>query len=905
MIGQIIGTYEVTALLGKGGMGEVYRARDSKLDREVALKILPDELSSTPDRLARFEREAKVLASLQHQNIASIYGFEEVDGQPVLVMELAEGDDLSQRIADGSLTSTEIEKIARQLARGLEYAHEKGIIHRDLKPANVKIFGDGQVKILDFGLARAFTNGPATDSSTNTQFQPTLTQGLTIAGTVLGTAAYMSPEQARGYDVDRRSDIWAFGVILYEMLTGVRLFEGDTASDTMAAILRQEPDWNSFSPETSSLMIQICRRCLEKDPQNRMRDIGEVRVALEGSSASVIGLSTVGELPLPMKTSSTRGNSLPWVAAGSLALALGTVLYLALTGAIGPQPDPPAMIQSSVTLPKGVQMNLNPAAPGPVSVSPDSRHLAFTALDSTGKNLLYIRDLDKPKAFAIPNTEGAHYPFWSPNSRTVAFFTPSNKLARVDIAGGPIVTICPAENGKGGSWNENDQILFAPSHISSIFMVPATGGQPVDITGLGSNLDFRSHRFPKWLPGNNAFLYIAVSRSGSSDGLDSSLRIASIDSTINKTLMPCQTSAEFASGEILFVHDSILMARPFDPEIGEFMAPARPILDGILALPAAHLSVMSASSSGVLAFSSGGGGGFGNSQLFILDSDGTNETPIHQPLMTFGYDLSPDGNQMTLSLPDAQNGTFDIWTLDIERNLRTRFTFDPESEMKGIWSPDSEWMVYASDRKGYSVLNRKKTSGTGSAELLLELRADITPTDWSRDGNLLAYTKTDSTGKYVLGLYDFTKGESKPFHAEVGYSEANGSFSPNGQWLAYSSSETGEFEVFVESLQPEGGRWRVSANGGFSPTWAPSGDRLYYQTAIGEILAVEVSENDKGGLRFGATEKITERVEYGILSRIAVNRITGQLIVKRSTQAKMSSLLSLVSNWQQLLPKEN
>ncbi len=325
-----------------------------------------------------------------------------------------------------------------------------------------------------------------------------------------------------------------------------------------------------------------------------MRDIGEVRVALEGSTSSVIGLSMVGDLPPAERTVFSRSNPLPWISVGVLAIALALVSFLAMTGVIGPDLEPPALVQSSITLPPGVQMNLSPARPGPVAVSPDSRYLAFSAVDSTGQVLLYIRDLQKRNITPIANTRGAHYPFWSPDSRTVAFFT-SNKLVRVDIAGGPVVTICAAENGKGGSWSENDQILFAPSHISSIFSVPATGGQPVEITGLATNLAFRSHRFPKWLPGGEAFLYIAVSRSGSNDGLDSSLRFASIDTTIHKTLMSCQTSVEFASGELLFVYDTILMARPFDPELGEFTGPARPIMDGVLALPAAHLSIMSAS----------------------------------------------------------------------------------------------------------------------------------------------------------------------------------------------------------------------------------------------------------------------------------------------------------------------
>jgi Tol biopolymer transport system component len=904
VIGQKIGPYEVASLLGKGGMGEVYKARDTRLSRDVALKILPEALVGDSDRLARFEREAKVLASLQHQNVASIYGFEEFDGQPVLVMELAEGEDLNTRISSGTLDSKEVEKIARQMARGLEYAHEKGIVHRDLKPANVKVFGDGEVKILDFGLARAFSTVPGSDSATQAPFQPTVTQGLTAAGTVLGTAAYMSPEQARGYDVDRRSDIWAFGVILFEMLTGDRLFEGETASDTLAAILRKEPEWDSIPKEAAPLLVQICRRCLEKDPQKRMRDIGEVRVALEDSSSTVIGLSGIGDLPPAPAAMPSQPRVLPWIAVAVLAVALGAVAFLGMTGVIGPAPEPLPLVQSTIQLPEGMQLNLNPAAPGPVTVSPDGKHLAFTAIDSTGIVHLLVRDLDKTEPEVISGTDGAHYPFWSPDSRTVAFFSGNNKLCRVDIAGGPILTICPAENGKGGSWGENDQILFAPSHISSIHMVAATGGKPRDLTNLSGEKDFRSHRFPRWLPGTESFIYIAVARSNSDEGLDAMLRVGNLDGSTGKDLMPCQTSAEYANGEILFVHDAILMARPFDPKQGAFLAPARPILDGVLALPAAHLSIMSASQTGILSYASGEGG-FGNSVLIAMDSDGKNEAQLGDPVLTFGLDLSHDGSRLALSLPDPNNGTFDIWILEIARNLRTRFTFDPETELRPIWSPDGQWIAYGSDQSGSSDIMRKKVSGTGSAELILSSPNDCNPTDWSPDGNLLAFTEVDSSGINKMGFFNFSTGKVDRIHPGVGYSEGDAQFSPDGKWIVYQSMETGQVEIFVESMVPEGGRWRISANGGFHGLWAPDGKTLYFWTAGGEILAVPISENASGGLQFGTTHKVTDRVEFSPPGSYVVNQVTGQIIAQRSTQLRKSSLLALVTQWQNLLPKED
>jgi serine/threonine protein kinase len=900
MIGQNIGPFAVTALLGIGGMGEVYRARDSRLDREVALKVLPESLAADQDRLGRFQREAKVLASLQHQNIASIFGLEDLDSQPVLVMELAEGQDLSERIASGSLTPPEIEKIARQLARGLEYAHEKGIVHRDLKPANVKVHGDGQVKILDFGLARAFATGVPDRGPDSGSFQPTVTQGLTAAGTLLGTAAYMSPEQARGYDVDRRSDIWAFGVILFEMLTGERLFEGETATDTLAAILRKEPGWDSIPADANPLLVQICRRCLVKDPQKRMRDIGEVRVALEDASSTVIGMSSVGDLQPVHVPGSSVPPVLPWVAVAVLALALGVTAYLGLAGVIGPSPATPPLVHASVPMPEKVQLNLNPASPGPVRVSPDASRLAFTAVDTNGQVMLYYRDLDQRDPVAIPGTVGAHYPFWSPDSRTIAFFTGNSKLARVDVAGGPVVNICNAENGKGGSWHASGQILFASSHISSINMVPATGGEPVEVTNLRGDTEFRSHRFPRWLPDGRSFLYIAVSRAQNSNGLDSELRLGSLDADLDPSLMPCQGSVEYAAGQILFVHDSILMARPFDSGSLVFTGPARPILGEILSIPAAHLSVISAVDAGVLAYTSGGGS-FGNSQLFRVNpAEGTDEQ-IFQPLVTYGFDLNPAGTSLAMALPDQKNGTFDIWLLDIARNLPTRLTFDPESEMQPVWSPDGQWVVYSGDQTGRSNLFRKRASGTGSSELLFASDQECAPTDWSPDGNLICLTTTDTLGQFRLDIYDFSQGEARQLHPGVSYSEGMGRFSPDGRWLAHLSNETGQVEVFVESLESEGGRYRVSANGGFFPEWSPEGDRLYYLNLTSEIMAVEVSENSGGGLQFGATTAVTDRVENLNAGTFTVDRITGDLIVQRTIQAQQSSLLSLVTSWQNLL----
>lgn len=905
MIGQKIGPFEIISLLGKGGMGEVYRAQDSQLNREVALKILPEDIGAQPDRLARFEREAKVLASLQHQNIAAIFGLEEFGGKPVLVMELAEGDELTDRIAAGNMTGGEIEKICRQLARGLEFAHENGVIHRDLKPANVKVFGDGQVKILDFGLARAMDPGAGSGESAGSDFVPTMTQGLTVAGTVLGTAAYMSPEQARGYDVDRRSDIWAFGVILFEMLTGHRLFEGKTATDTLAAILRQEPDWETIPDDASPLLVQICRRCLEKDPSNRLRDIGEVRVALDGSTSSVIGLSVVEGPALSSTSVPAQPSRLPWLVATLLAAALAVVSVLGFTGALGPDPAPQPLVHTSVSMPEGVQLNLNPAAPGPPAVSPDGSRLAFSATDSNGQVMLYVRDLDQRDARVINGTLGAHYPFWAPDNRTVGFFNSTNKLAKVDISGGPIVTICAADNGKGGTWNENDVILFASTHVSSISSVSASGGPVTDLTQLDQDTDFRSHRFPHWLPGGEAFFYLAVSRTGGAGILTSELRLGTLDNPAGKKLMPSTTNVVYSQGEAMFIHDSVLMSRPFDLEALEFSGPARPMMGGTLALPAAHLSLISASQNNILAYCSGREQGFGNSQLFMLDSRGQNETPLNEPLLTYGFDLSSDGKKLLLALPDRRNGTFDIWILEIERNLRTRFTFNPETELLPLWSGDGNWIYFASDRTGHAQIFRKRVSGTGVSELLFEDTGECYPASISKDGKTLVYSFTASSGDFGVGIYDLETQEKRQFHPPQGFSEVFPSLSPDSQWMAFSTSETGQMEVFVESMEPGGGRYRVSSNGGTGSQWSADGQFLFFLTSNGEIRSVAVDYLQGGGLSFGSEEILTNRVEYLDSGSFRSNQHNGSIIVMRSTQNGQNSLLGMVQNWQHLISKED
>jgi len=901
MIGENIGPYQVEAMIGRGGMGEVYRARDTKLGREVALKVLPSDLAGDTERLARFDREARLLASLQHQNIASIYGLEEFAGQPVLVMELAEGEDLSLRLASGPLPVDEVEKIARQLARGLEYAHEHGIVHRDLKPANVKLGPDGRIKILDFGLARALA-GPGGSSPAAVMSSLTLTRDLTGAGAIVGTAAYMSPEQARGYEVDRRADIWAFGVILYELLTGRQLFAGETASDTLAAILRQEPEWSALPDDTPPVLAQLVRRCLQKDPQLRLRDIGEVRVALEDGSGSLMGLAPASGTFAAVAAPATHGGSrLSWALVAVLALLLVGLGAMGMAGRLGPHGEHVPLVQSEIALPENTTLYLNPASPGQAVVSPDGRRLAFTALDSTGRPMLYLKTLAEREMRVIPGTQGAHYPFWSPDSREVAFFA-RDHLNRVDISGGPVVPICPADNGKWGSWNRDDIILFAPSHIAPINRVDAAGGVPVPVTDLEHDERTRSHRFPQWLPDGQHFLYLAWhTNDAARNGAESTLRVASLDGTLNKDLMACQTDAIYTLGHLLYAHEGNLMSRPFSLDDLEFTGPPRPLIGGVLTLTGARLGVFSATDAGVLTYVRGGGS-FGQSQMLWLDDDGQVEPLTSDSGSLQGFEVSPDGTRVAYSVADPQNGTFDIWIHDVERALATRFTFNPESELYPVWGADGAWIYYSASHSTGSAILRKRVSGTGMPEPVVMSERDCIPDDCSNDGRWLAFSQPDSTGDFDLWLLDLARPDATPqVFRDSPFNEGQASFSPAGDFLTYVSEETGQFEIFVESRDPDhGGRWRISTSGGLNPVWSRDGAHIYYVGFTGELLATRVAVTG-GALTVGETATLTSGIETDMAPTVSEDPASGRLIVQKPEQDRVAGDLQLVTGWQNLL----
>jgi Tol biopolymer transport system component/tRNA A-37 threonylcarbamoyl transferase component Bud32 len=895
VIGSTIGPFEVEAFVGRGGMGEVYRAKDTRLGRDVALKILPPEFAADPDRMARFEREARMLAVLQHQNIASIYGLETHEGRPVLIMELAEGEDLSVRLGGGALPADETEKIARQLAAGLEYAHERGIVHRDLKPANIKIGSSGGVKILDFGLARAF-DGPAGSSTTAAGDTVTMSQALTGANTVIGTAAYMSPEQTRGYEVDRRADIWAFGVILWEMLVGERLFQGDTASDVLAAVLRHEPEWDRMPADAPPILVALCRRCLERDPQSRLRDIGEARIALDGSGTSMVGART--QLIDSVKEAPTqpRSGRLQWALTGVFAAVAVAACYLGMSGALSPRAEPAPLVRSTVVLEQGQGLYLNPGNPGAPALSPDGRHLAFTAQDTSRGIMLAVRDLSSDEVRIIPGTSGAAYLFWGPDSRTVAFFAGGN-LNRVDVGGGPVMAVCSTDNAKGGSWNADDRILYTASHADPIMMVDASGGEPVAVTDLADDENVRSHRFPCWLPDGEHFVYLAWFNSGGGNN-ETVLRVGSIAGGGSRDLMPCQTQAQYVDGHLIYVHEGNLMARPFSVADLEFSGPPRAIMGDVLALGAAHYGVFSATDAGVMTFVQRGGS-YGDARLTWLDS-ANRETLLDRTRSLLGFELSPDGGRIAMSLVDDQQGSFDIWIHDIARSLATRLTFDQGSEMEPTWSPDGRWVYYSGDRQNRNAILRMPAAGGGRAEVACEGDDDVFLDDIAPDGATMAFTRMMRDPGPTVWLKDLTSEAEAVRFRDAPYASANARFSPDGRWLAYLSTETGQPEVFVESIAPDGGRWRLSANGGSRPIWSPGGDLVYYLEGTGVLKATEIVATD-AGIAIGRTRSVASGVTTSLTTTYSVDEATGRILAQVPAQDELSDRIELVTGWQRLL----
>ncbi|MEQ1758182.1 MAG: protein kinase [Vicinamibacterales bacterium] len=866
--GTRLGPYEVTAQIGVGGMGEVYRATDTNLKRQVAIKVLPASVAGDTERLARFQREAEVLAALNHPHIAAIYGLEKTPEFTALVMELVEGDDLSQLIArragptgPAGLPLDEALPIAKQIAEALEAAHEQGIIHRDLKPANIKVRADGTVKVLDFGLAKAL--GPDSGQQAVGSGQgvalsqsPTITTPamMTGVGMILGTAAYMSPEQARGKVVDKRADIWAFGAVLFEMLSGTRPFDGEDIAETLGAVIHKEPVWSRLPAATPASIRTVLERCLQKDPRQRLRDIGDVRLALDGA------FETAAPQTPSVATSSGERGRVAWLVASvavlvAAALAVPAVRYLREA----PSPAPPETRVDIVT----------PATdrPADFALSPDGRQIVFVA-SGDGVSRLWVRSLATTTAQPLAGTEGAAAPFWSPDSQSIGFFA-GGALKRLDLGGGVPQSLALVTRGLGGTWNADGVIVFAPGLAAALMRVAATGGAAMTMTTFGPGQT--SHRYPQFLPDGRRFLFFSAGAAdtagiylGTLDG-DGPMRLTPADrSGVYLPSGPGRAeasseggarSAEASSegGWLLWVRAGTLVAQRLDVAKAALMGEPVRLAEAVTA-PTFNESALSVAATGLVAYRMGGAS---QSQLTWFDRSGTArgtlgdaDTSLFQP------NVSPDGRQVVVNR--AVQGNTDVWRLDGGRT--SRFTFDAANDVRPIWSPDGTRVAFGSNRMGQMDLYQRLTSGAGVEERFVASDQVKTASSWSADGRFLLFNSTDPQTSIDLWVAPMVGDRTPSVFLKTPFRETQGAFSPDGQWVAYQSNESGRDEVYVRpfvSPSPQasadksgtsasapataGGQWQVSTEGGIHPVWRRDGKELYYLNPVGAMMAAPIA----------------------------------------------------------------
>jgi serine/threonine-protein kinase len=827
--GSRLGAYEVVSLLGEGGMGQVYRAKDTRLKRDVALKILPDAFASDPDRVARFQREAELLATLNHANIAAIYGLEQADGMRALVLELVEGPTLADRIAQGPIPIDEAVLIASQIADALEAAHEKGVIHRDLKPANIKLTPDDKVKVLDFGLAKMLET-PVVSGALS--MSPTLSVLATYAGVILGTAAYMSPEQARGKTVDKRTDVWAFGCVLYEMLTGTPPFQGEDVAEVIGAIIHKDIAWDRLPPNTPPAVRMVLARCLERDPKDRLRDIGDVRLALRGAFESP---RPVIEAPVAVR--SHRGP----------LIALATLLVLATAGLGWIALRSPAKVPASVSrfgiVPPASQPLVIRGSDADLAISPDGTHIVYIA--GTGEPQIFVRALDQLEAMPLRGLGPVRGPFMSPDSHWVGFMTGAQggDLKKVSITGGPAITLCRVNGAaRGASWGAGDMIVFATADpTTGLMSVPGSGGEPKVLTTRDPQQGEQDHLWPSFLPGGRAVLFTITSASGIEN---SQIAVLDLETGRKKVLIRGGSFAQYVgSGHLVYAVQGTLRAVRFDLTRLDVLGDPVPVLEQVTTtnVGAADFSV---SGQGTLVYVPGGGQNGAARSLVWLNRQGREER-IKSPPRTYQFvRLSPDGTRAALEIRDQDN---DVWVWDFGHETLTRLTFNSGFDGNPVWTPDGRRIVFNSVRGGaQNNLYWQAADGTGTAERLTTSPNAQIAESFSPDGTRLIFRETLPKTAQDIHMLLITQApgekerQNRPL-IETPFLEENADVSPDGHWLAYQSSESGSLQVYVRPFpNVDSGRWQVSTNGGSRPIWARNGHELFYIEGRDRLMTVPV-----------------------------------------------------------------
>ena len=838
--GVRVGPYEVLAKLGEGGMGEVYRARDTKLNRDVALKVLPDALAADAERLSRFRREAQVLASLNHPAIASIYGFEDSaptgSGQAVthaLVLELVDGPTLADRVTRGPIPLDEALPIAAQIAEAVDAAHEQGIIHRDLKPANIKLRPDGTVKVLDFGLAKALEPSSPINSGLTAALTITTPAQMTAAGTILGTAAYMSPEQAKGAAADKRCDAWAFGCVLYEMLTGRLAFEGDSVAEVLGAIFKTEPDWNRLPAAVPEGIRRLLRRCLQRDRRLRQQSLGDARIEIE---------EAMREPARAVAVAPRRRAWLPWTAAALATLAgLAEGLWLRRS-----PPEPAREVRFEVATPTTTD-------PTSLAVSPDGAKIVFVAT-SEGRRQLWLRSLATIEARPLAGTEDGLAPFWSPDSRSLAFFS-GGRLNRLDLDNGLVRALAIAPNPLGGAWSRDGTVLFTPNYTGPIFRTSATGGDAQPLTRMETGQ--ASHAFPAFLSDSRHFLYFVTGTTGSPG-----VYIGQLDGQSSSRLLDADAPAVFALNQVLFVRQGTVFAQEIDLAALALRASPVAVAEQVPVEATSNLAAVSASPSGTLAYRSGAAGG--ERRFIWFDRSGRELEKVWESDRAVSQ-MSISADRRHLFVSRLVNGNTDIWAVDVARGVPRRVTFDPAADLQAVPAPDGARIVFNSNRSGLYDLYVTSAAGNGSEDLLLATPQNKSPGDWSSDGRFVLFRSPGKTTGFDLWALPMD-GDRKPFPVvQTNFEERDGQFSPDGKWIAYQSNESGRFEIYVQPF-PKGSREPISSGGGAQVRWRPDGRELFYIALDGRLMAVPITYAAGG-----------RRIEAGVPVPLFTTRVGGAL----------------------------
>jgi eukaryotic-like serine/threonine-protein kinase len=888
--GTRLGVYEVVAQIGAGGMGEVYRARDTRLNRDVALKVLPEAFSRDSQRMGRFDREAKVLASLNHPNIAAIYGIEESGPIKALVMELVEGPTLADRIRNGAIPLDEALPIVRQVADAVEYAHDKNVIHRDLKPTNIKVKEDGTVKVLDFGLAKALSDDPTEGDMSNS---PTLSMAATRAGVILGTAAYMAPEQAKGKVVDRRADVWAFGAVFYEMLTGQPAFPGDDITEVLAAVVKSEPALDTLPANIPSAIRTLVRRCLEKTLRRRLSHIAEARFTIEQVLAGDTG-DVAGTVSATAPIRPVWRRLLPWSVAAVLAVAL--VAAVALWRPWRAAPVSPVVGRFTIALGPG---EILAPANGGLAVSPDGRYIAYSATLASGTRQLFLRPMDRSDAIAIPGTENAGGLFFSPDSQWIAF-TANQKLEKVPVSGGTPIVLCDHLVWNTGSWGSDGTIFFGEydDKTGKIMRIQAAGGTPQVVSTMEIKPGELGPRWLEVLPKGQALLYATGGSSGAFSD-DAAIIAQSLTTGQQKTLVQGGASPQYLStGHLIYAQGGRLLAAPFDVSRLEVTGAAVPILEDVWQGSAGY-SAYSLSTSGSAAYINGGeAGGTQPSKLSWVDSSGVARALIETAHRFSTPNISPDGRRVALTNANVTAAP-DVWVAELARGTLTRLTFGKPGDQAAapVWTPDGKRVIYSvSSGTGYKLM-RRAADGSGAEEMLFSSNDVMYPMTCSPDGQLVVFVRNKGSGGLDLWVLELAgEHQARPL-IESSFSTGQAQISPDGRWLAYVSGESGRWQVFIQPFPGLGGKWQISTTEGVEPRWSRDGRRLFYRTG-NKMMVVEI--DGQAGFAASSPRLLFEQpyARFPVLSAYDVAPDGQHFVMLKEEGAQLAEFeLRVVLNW--------